>query len=815
MSDSESVDFLMENRGYEDEQEYLSNRSRGNSESQINEHGDSLNIRRQESGTSQSGAKPKISIDLRSKLRRKDQVEPQIQETHVIPNNHIYQPPSMPEPMMEHNFMPPSQEPQIVVPSVDPMKVLKNQYPTRYFIFKNLKPNHMRLCRDHNIAIISKAHESKLKFSYSSCDDLFIIFSTTETRQFQGFARMETDYFEADEGFEQLLKQLHLTKKEIDESFLFRIEWRSKTLLSYDYVQNIKNKWNDSKEVNQSKSCQDVDPEAGKKLMDLIENPPSEPPMIASDKMKKSDDLSSTTQGTPNTPQFPPVINAPGGMMPPYMNMLNPMGHMNHQMNPIFPFDHSKGMMMPHGMGGMNGMPGMPGMGGMNGMPGMGGMNGMPGMPPYPYPMFKPHMGWPMDFGVSHLNPADKGQKRIQKKETSSSNSKSKSSSSKSSNRSKSSSSKASNQEKKPERSRSRSRSKSKQRNRDHKKKDSRHRSKERGRERSTKPYRGREARRKERSRSKNNRKNFRDNGKKRYNNKESRSPSPVRGDRRERFEKNDKYTNKHKKYDSPTKGNPRKDVNVSEEEPQQSPRGSEHVDNRMEVEEDYDILEEQQHNEGSPTKMEENHDLDKSFLDEEKKENGDEIDEIREDSVMRENSDKELDSDRDSENGNEDKRKKMDEIKNSYSKKESANKSRSRSRSKGKKSSTAKGDYKKDQSQRHKTNKSEPEPLVIMKQNKESKVVVGNTKRSVYSKPQQGNSSSGKSSRNDEEESTPKNYQSRSDRHRNSHDDDKTPNYNQDQDSSYGKAIDLRARLSQKKNANPGSITNRIIKRN
>jgi len=164
-------------------------------------------------------------------------------------------------------------------------------------------------------------------------------------------------------------------------------------------------------------------------------------------------------------------------------------------------------------------------------------------------------------------------------------------------------------------------------------------------------------------------------------------------------------------------------------------------------------------------------------------------------------------------------KRKKMDELKNSYARMDASN-TRSRSKSRGKKSSATKFDYK--QRQVHKL-KNSPQPLVITKNNKEARVVIGSGKKSLYKKGH-GASSSGKSSKYDDDEGTTKNHTlaTRNDKYRGNNETEKTtPSYNQDaetprQDNSAQKnTIDLRAKLSQRKAAVAASITTRIIKKN
>ncbi len=88
---------------------------------------------------------------------------------------------------------------------------------------------------------------------------------------------MESDYFDAPEMIDNFTKNSGLTRVDFDNNFIFRIEWKSKNTLRYEFVNHIKNRYNENREVNHSKVFQEVDPAAGKALVALLENPPTEP----------------------------------------------------------------------------------------------------------------------------------------------------------------------------------------------------------------------------------------------------------------------------------------------------------------------------------------------------------------------------------------------------------------------------------------------------------------------------------------------------------------------------------------------------------
>lgn len=67
---------------------------------------------------------------------------------------------------------------------------------------------------------------------------------------------MESNYFDAPEMADSLAKSCGIKREDFDNNFVFRIDWKSKNSLSYQFVTNIKNKYNENREVNHSKVFQ-------------------------------------------------------------------------------------------------------------------------------------------------------------------------------------------------------------------------------------------------------------------------------------------------------------------------------------------------------------------------------------------------------------------------------------------------------------------------------------------------------------------------------------------------------------------------------
>ena len=147
----------------------ISNMSRRESESQIfgNENADPFSMKRQESTNSQSAIKqPRIHVDLKF-LNKPVFIEPVYQESYQSTENqgHLHTNiEASNESIIQQISQDTSQTNSIVI---DPMKHIKAQFPIRYFILKNMKPNYLKICKDLGICLTPKANEDKLKFAFN------------------------------------------------------------------------------------------------------------------------------------------------------------------------------------------------------------------------------------------------------------------------------------------------------------------------------------------------------------------------------------------------------------------------------------------------------------------------------------------------------------------------------------------------------------------------------------------------------------------------------------------------------------------------
>jgi len=161
MSDGDNSDFLDDPKAYEDEQsDVFSGLSRRGSES-YNQPPEDLNIRRQDSGAKN----PNMVVDLKTRLRKNTSESSEPMRTHQdipVPPPPMYNPPIM-------NPLPPQQQQETGPggkPVVEIGMRLKSIYPQRYFIFKNMKPQHFKFCKDNNYGITQKTNENTLKSAF-------------------------------------------------------------------------------------------------------------------------------------------------------------------------------------------------------------------------------------------------------------------------------------------------------------------------------------------------------------------------------------------------------------------------------------------------------------------------------------------------------------------------------------------------------------------------------------------------------------------------------------------------------------------------
>lgn len=160
MSDGENSDFFDDPKAYEDEHsDILGNLSRRGSENYSHPLETETNLRKQDSNIKNSN----MVVDLRTKLRK---TTSESSESMHMPQEIPVPPPSYSQ-AQNQNVPSNTQEFNEHGKSIVEIGMrLKAIYPQRYFIFKNMKPQYLKFCREYNYGITPKMNENTLKSAF-------------------------------------------------------------------------------------------------------------------------------------------------------------------------------------------------------------------------------------------------------------------------------------------------------------------------------------------------------------------------------------------------------------------------------------------------------------------------------------------------------------------------------------------------------------------------------------------------------------------------------------------------------------------------
>ncbi|KAK2819379.1 hypothetical protein Q5P01_024940 [Channa striata] len=131
----------------------------------------------------------------------------------------------------------------------------------RYFIMKSSNVRNIEISQQKGIWSTTPSNETKLTKAFLENDLIILIFSVQGSGQFQGYARMASGISQEscqDWGFMGL-------------GGVFSIEWIHKDSLPFQCTQHILNPWNENKKVQISRDGQELEPQAGKRLLLLWE----------------------------------------------------------------------------------------------------------------------------------------------------------------------------------------------------------------------------------------------------------------------------------------------------------------------------------------------------------------------------------------------------------------------------------------------------------------------------------------------------------------------------------------------------------------
>eukprot|EP01083_Nonionella_stella_P136957 416867_1 len=135
---------------------------------------------------------------------------------------------------------------------------------TRYFIMKSCSADNLRISQEESIWATQLCNERILNEAYDSSDSVILFFSLNGSHGFQGFAKMISRVENAEYGrWEQ--------KSRGNFGRCLKLSWLIIHHLDFEYVNHLRNEWNDNLPIKRSRDGQELPPKIGRALRELFE----------------------------------------------------------------------------------------------------------------------------------------------------------------------------------------------------------------------------------------------------------------------------------------------------------------------------------------------------------------------------------------------------------------------------------------------------------------------------------------------------------------------------------------------------------------
>lgn len=158
-------------------------------------------------------------------------------------------------------------------------KVIKDKLcNTRYFIIKSLNHENIQLSFQKGIWATQLMNEPILEEAFNKCRKVILIFSVNSSGFFQGYAQMTSS---VGRRRENVWTQGTGANNPWGRSF--RVKWLRLSNLPFHKTIHLKNPWNEYKPVKISRDCQELSPEIGEALCQLIDREAEEDPSLNRD----------------------------------------------------------------------------------------------------------------------------------------------------------------------------------------------------------------------------------------------------------------------------------------------------------------------------------------------------------------------------------------------------------------------------------------------------------------------------------------------------------------------------------------------------
>ncbi|XP_057524090.1 uncharacterized protein LOC130803884 isoform X1 [Amaranthus tricolor] len=149
---------------------------------------------------------------------------------------------------------------------------------TRYFIIKSLNHENIQLSIERGIWATQVMNEPILEEAFYNCHKVILIFSVNSSGFFQGYAQMMSSV-----GRRRDNVWTQGTGANNPWGRSFRVKWLRLSNLAFHKTLHLKNPLNEFKPVKISRDCQELPPEIGEALCQLIDREPEEDPTLKRD----------------------------------------------------------------------------------------------------------------------------------------------------------------------------------------------------------------------------------------------------------------------------------------------------------------------------------------------------------------------------------------------------------------------------------------------------------------------------------------------------------------------------------------------------
>jgi len=139
----------------------------------------------------------------------------------------------------------------------------------RYFIVKSNNHENVTLSKAKGVWSTPPANERKLNDAYRHSTNVILIYSVKESGRFQGFARL------ASESRRDTAPVAWVVPPGFDPRILgatFKVDWLNRKEVQFSQCTNLRNPWNENKEVKICRDGQEVEPSVGEVLCRMFED---------------------------------------------------------------------------------------------------------------------------------------------------------------------------------------------------------------------------------------------------------------------------------------------------------------------------------------------------------------------------------------------------------------------------------------------------------------------------------------------------------------------------------------------------------------